>query len=54
MRTLNNWDWYVYDEMFTGEPDAGKLHVRFDEGCRRERRCLATAARRAYSTVVRG
>ena len=50
MHILNNWDWYVYDERFTGEPDAGKLHVRFDEGCRRERRCFATAARRAYST----
>jgi hypothetical protein len=50
MCTLNKWDWYAYDEMFTGEPDAGKPHVRFDEGCRRERHCIATAARRAYST----
>ncbi len=40
MRTLNRWDWSVYDEMFTGEPDAGKLHVRFDEGFRRERHHL--------------
>ena len=39
MRTLNRWDWYVYDEMFTGEPDQGKAPVRFDEGCRRERHC---------------
>jgi hypothetical protein len=39
-----------YDEMSTGEPDAGNPHVRFDEGCRRERHCIATAARRAYST----
>jgi hypothetical protein len=38
------------NEEHTGEPDAGKPHVRFDEGCRRERHCIATAARRAYST----
>jgi len=27
-----NLDFFAYEEMLTGEPDAGNLHVRFDEG----------------------
>jgi hypothetical protein len=44
-------DFNAYDEILAGEPDAGNLHVRFDEGEQRGRRQPPVAL---YSTVIRG
>ncbi|MCX6877567.1 MAG: hypothetical protein NTW21_27720, partial [Verrucomicrobia bacterium] len=44
-------DFNAYDEMLARKPDAGNLHVRFDEGEQRDWRKPPAAL---YSTVIGG